>query len=51
MEWKGVMPAITTSFNKDLSIDYGFFDEHCSWLIDNGCTGLVTPGSLGEGAT
>ena len=51
MEWKGVMPAITTAFNRDLSIDYGFFDEHCRWLIDNGCTGLVTPGSLGEGAT
>lgn len=51
MEWKGVMPAITTPFNKDLSIDHGFFDEHCSWLVDNGCTGLVTPGSLGEGTT
>jgi 1-pyrroline-4-hydroxy-2-carboxylate deaminase len=51
MEWKGVMPAITTPFNEDLSIDYGFFDEHCKWLVDSGCTGIVTPGSLGEGAT
>ncbi|MBK7598071.1 MAG: dihydrodipicolinate synthase family protein [Acidobacteria bacterium] len=51
MEWKGVMPAITTCFNEDLSIDYGFVSKHVNWLVDNGCTGIVTPGSLGEGAT
>ncbi len=51
MEWKGVMPAITTGFNEDLSIDHGFVSKHVNWLVDNGCTGIVTPGSLGEGAT
>jgi 1-pyrroline-4-hydroxy-2-carboxylate deaminase len=51
MEWKGVMPAITTCFDEALNIDYKFVAEHCNWLIDNGCTGIVTPGSLGEGAT
>jgi 4-hydroxy-tetrahydrodipicolinate synthase len=25
--------------------------EHCGWLLDNGCTGIVALGSLGEGAT
>jgi 4-hydroxy-tetrahydrodipicolinate synthase len=25
--------------------------EHCRWLLDNGCTGIVALGSLGEGAT
>ncbi|HTW59276.1 MAG TPA: dihydrodipicolinate synthase family protein [Terriglobales bacterium] len=48
--WKGVMPAITTCFNGDLSVDHGFMAEHCRWLLDNGCTGIVALGSLGEGA-
>src|ERR1051325_8468527 len=51
MTWKGVMPATTTCFNEDLSIDHGFVTKHCQWLVDQGCTGIVTPGSLGEGAT
>lgn len=51
MKWKGVMPAITTSFNKDLSVDHGFLAEHCRWLLDHGCTGIVTLGSLGEGSS
>lgn len=51
MTWKGVMPATTTCFDKSLKVDYGFVAEHGRWLIDNGCSGIVTPGSLGEGAT
>jgi dihydrodipicolinate synthase/N-acetylneuraminate lyase len=51
MQWSGVLPAITTPFNEDLSIDYKFLARHCEWLIDNGCTGVVALGSLGEGAT
>ena len=45
------MPAITTCFKEDLSIDHEFVSKHVSWLVDNGCTGIVTPGSLGEGNT
>jgi 4-hydroxy-tetrahydrodipicolinate synthase len=51
MNWKGVMPAITTSFTEDLSIDHNFMTTHCRWLLDNGCSGIVALGSLGEGAT
>lgn len=51
MNWRGVMPAITTAFKEDLSIDHEFVAQHCNWLVDNGCTGIVTPGSLGESAT
>ena len=51
MNWKGVLPAITTGFNHDLSVDHSFMAEHCRWLLDNGCTGVVALGSLGEGAT
>ena len=51
MIWRGVMPAITTPFNAQLKIDHAFAAKHCNWLVDNGCTGIVTPGSLGESAT
>jgi 1-pyrroline-4-hydroxy-2-carboxylate deaminase len=51
MNWKGVMPAITTCFNNDLSIDHAFMVKHCRLLLDGGCSGIVALGSLGEGAT
>src|SRR4029453_8524139 len=51
MKWAGVMPATTTAFDEDLKIDHAFVGQHAKWLIDNGCTGIVTPGSLGESAT
>ena len=51
MTWRGVMPATTTPFKEDLTIDHAFAAKHCNWLVDHGCTGIVTPGSLGESAT
>ena len=51
MKWAGVIPAITTPFNEDMTVDHAFLAKHCQWLIDNGCTGVVALGSLGEGAT
>src|ERR1700744_5326763 len=51
MNWFGVMPAVTTPFDKNLSVDHEFLARHASWLLENGCTGLVMLGSLGEGAT
>lgn len=51
MEWKGVMPAITTCFDKNYKIDHEFTARHVKWLVENGCTGIVCNGSLGEGAT
>src|SRR5688572_30168891 len=51
MSWSGVMPAITTCFDEDLQIDHEFTAKHVKWLVDNGCTGIVANGSLGEGGT
>ncbi len=51
MKWYGVMPAITTSFKPDLSVDEAFLTRHLQWLITNGCNGIVALGSLGEAAT
>lgn len=48
MKWQGVMPAITTGFNTDLTLDQEYLAKHVSWLIDRGCTGIVANGTLGE---
>lgn len=49
--WEGVIPAITTPFNEDYSIDHQLQAEHARWMVDAGCTGVVPFGSLGEAAT
>lgn len=51
MVWRGVMPATTTAFDENLNIDHEFVAKHAKWLVDNGCTAIVAPGSLGESAT
>lgn len=51
MKWKGVMPAITTCFDEKGQVDHAFMEDHIKWLVENGCTGVVALGSLGEGAT
>lgn len=51
MKWFGVMPAMTTPFDSKLAVDHAFLSQHATWLLENGCTGLVMLGSLGEGAT
>ncbi len=51
MKWQGVMPAITTAFDDRLEVDHGFVSRHVRWLLDNGCTGIIALGSLGEAAT
>jgi 1-pyrroline-4-hydroxy-2-carboxylate deaminase len=51
MNWSGVMPAITTQFKPDFAVDYPTVARHAQWLIENGCTGIICLGSLGEAAT
>jgi dihydrodipicolinate synthase/N-acetylneuraminate lyase len=51
VNWSGVLPAITTPFNADFSVDAGFLATHARWLIEKGCIGLIPVGSLGEAAT
>ncbi len=51
MKWAGVIPAITTAFKPDLGVDHEFIARHARWLVENGCTGIVALGSLGESAT
>jgi 1-pyrroline-4-hydroxy-2-carboxylate deaminase len=49
--WNGVIPAITTPFAADGSVDHAFLAKHAGMMIDAGCTGIVPLGSLGETAT
>jgi 4-hydroxy-tetrahydrodipicolinate synthase len=51
VNWHGVLPAITTPFNQDLSVDHTFLAEHARWQVEAGCVGVVPGGSLGEAAT
>ncbi len=51
MKWHGVLPAITTPFREDLSVDTEFLCRHVDWLVQHGAAGIVALGSLGEGAT
>jgi 1-pyrroline-4-hydroxy-2-carboxylate deaminase len=51
VDWKGVIPAITTPFGEELRVDHGFLAEHAAWMVDCGVRGVVPGGSLGEGAT
>ena len=50
-DWAGVLPAITTPFRRDLTVDHDALAEHVRWLIESGCAGIVALGSLGESQT
>ena len=49
LRWAGVLPAITTPFSKDGTLDLVFLREHAAWLLAAGSQAIVALGSLGEG--
>lgn len=51
MNFTGVLPAMTTAFKEDMSVDHTFVARHARWLVENGCSGIVCLGSLGESST
>jgi len=51
LDWRGVMPAMTTPFGPTGEIDHDFARRHAQWMVEAGCTGIIAPGSLGEGNT
>ena len=44
----GVNVAVLTPMNDDLSVDLGRMEEHCGYLLANGCNGLGVLGTTGE---
>jgi 4-hydroxy-tetrahydrodipicolinate synthase len=49
--WSGVFPALTTQFHPNQSLDLDATQRHIEVLLNNGATGLVMLGSLGENVT
>lgn len=50
-EWKGVMPAMTTKFKEDDSLDLDLFLVNMNAQIDAGASTLILGGTLGEAST
>lgn len=48
VKWSGPMPAVTTPFNEDLSIDEEGFVANIDRLFEAGSTGMVAAGCTGE---
>jgi 4-hydroxy-tetrahydrodipicolinate synthase len=46
--WKGVMPAITTQFRPDQSLDLAATAKHLDTMIHAGINGVVLLGTVGE---
>lgn len=51
MEWKGVMPAVTTKFTADNELDFEMFATNINAQVDAGVNAIVLGGSLGEAST
>lgn len=49
--FSGVLPAVTTPFDESLEVDHHALGRQVRLLLDQGCSGVVPCGSLGEGAT
>jgi dihydrodipicolinate synthase/N-acetylneuraminate lyase len=49
--WEGVLPAVTTKFNADFSIDRAWTQKNIEAQIAAGVDGIIVCGSLGEAST
>jgi len=47
--WSGILPAVTTKFKEDDSLDHAEMERCFGLQIDAGVDGLIVAGSLGEG--
>ena len=51
VQWKGVMPAVTTKFTTDDLLDLDLFAHNIKAQLDSGVHGIVLGGTLGEAST
>ncbi len=51
IEWKGVMPAVTTKFTDKDSLDLHMFEHNLEVQLEAGVHGIVLGGTLGEAST
>ena len=51
IQWKGVMPAVTTKFTNDDKLDLNMFEININAQLEAGVHGIVLGGTLGEAST
>ena len=51
IQWKGVMPAVTTKFTDNDTLDLKMFETNINAQLDAGVHGIVLGGTLGEAST
>lgn len=51
IDWKGVMPAVTTKFTNEDTLDLEMFTTNIEAQIDAGVHGIILGGTLGEAST
>jgi len=51
IKWEGVMPAVTTKFNKNDELDLINFEKNVSAQLNAGVNGIILGGTLGEAST
>jgi 4-hydroxy-tetrahydrodipicolinate synthase len=50
-DWKGVMPAVTTKFTEEDTLDLSLFGHNIKAQMEAGVHGIVLGGTLGEAST
>ena len=51
LQWNGIMPAVTTKFNDDDTLDMDMFRVNIEAQIKAGVNGIILGGTLGEAST
>lgn len=51
IKWKGVMPAVTTNFTAEDTLDLKLFSKNLNAQLDAGVEGIILGGTLGEAST
>lgn len=51
LQWEGVMPAVTTKFTDNDTLDLQMFETNINAQLDAGVHGIVLGGTLGEAST
>ncbi|MGG8497524.1 dihydrodipicolinate synthase family protein [Tenacibaculum sp. TC6] len=51
IQWKGVMPAVTTKFTNDDMLDLAMFEVNIKAQLEAGVHGIILGGTLGEAST
>ena len=51
VKWEGVMPAVTTKFDKNDELDLITFEKNINAQIEAGVDGIILGGTLGEAST